>query len=85
MVCNEIIYERNYPMTTIALRIDLDTVELITVLNGGVRPADTAFGDYYVCDITDGDTVNHKIVNYDTYRTMRKNNQSSFTVNLFQD
>lgn len=71
-------------MTTIALRIDADTIELITVLNGGVRPWDSAFGDYFVCDIDGSEhTTNHKIINYDTYRTMRAGIKSSFEVKTF--
>jgi hypothetical protein len=70
-------------MTTIALRITADTVELITVLNGGVRPGDITFGKYYACDITDGVTSNRQFLDYASYCTMQAT--SSFKVTRFQD
>jgi hypothetical protein len=70
--------------TTVALRISVDTVELITVLNGGVRPGDITFGKYYACDITDGVTSNRKFIDFDTYRIMRANTQALFAVSTFQ-
>lgn len=70
-------------MTTIALPINADTVDLITALNGGSRPGDITYGKYYVCDIEDGVTSNRKFVSYDDYRVMRANNQSSFEVKTF--
>ena len=70
-------------MTIIAMPINANTVELIAVLNGGVRPSNQAFGDYYICDMKDGVTSNHTIISYDTYRTMRARDTSSFEVKTF--
>ena len=71
-------------MTTIAMPINADTVELITVLNGGVRPGNVTFGKYYVCDLKDGVTSNRGFIDYDTYRKMHAQKQSSFEVRQYQ-
>ena len=70
-------------MTTIAVRISVDTVDLITALNGGVSPDEVTFGKYYVCDIENGRTSNRKFVSYDDYRTMRIDNR--FEVSTFRN
>lgn len=53
-----------------AIRISDATLPLITILNGGVEPSRSAFGDYFICTIEDAEhTTDHKIISMEEYRT----------------
>jgi hypothetical protein len=68
-------------MQTLAFHISEATLPLITLLNGGVEPSRSAFGDYYICTIKDNDTIDHKIISLAEYRNTHARYASRFDVN----
>jgi hypothetical protein len=66
-------------MQTLALYISEATLPLITLLNSGVKPL-TGFGEYYICTIKDGITIDHKIISLEEYRETHARYASRFDV-----
>ena len=74
--------------TTHSLVINAGTLPLITMLNAGVAPSESAFGDYYLWSVnSDEPTISfdHKIISAESHNAGYALHASSAPVRFWND